>query len=105
MASGGEFGGNGFLVPARNTALVVWCLAQSLRVAEMGTLMGTGLYNEPGGAWLPSFAYSTRMRVQLLAWKVGRTPSGFATANSHDVAPAIPRDFTMIGHLAGNFAM
>ena len=57
MASGGEFGGNGFLVPARNTALLVWCLAQGLRIAELHSLMGTGLYNEPRGAWLPSFAY------------------------------------------------
>jgi ribosomal protein S18 acetylase RimI-like enzyme len=57
MASGGEFGGNGFLFPARNTALLVWCLAQGLRIAELHTLMVTGLYNEPRGAWLPSFVY------------------------------------------------
>jgi ribosomal protein S18 acetylase RimI-like enzyme len=57
MASGGEFGGNGFLVPARNIDLLVWCLAQGLRVAELHTLMGTGLYSEPRGAWLPSLAY------------------------------------------------
>ena len=28
-----------------------------LRVEDLCTLMGTGLYNEPKGAWLPSFTY------------------------------------------------
>jgi len=57
MASGADLRGNGFLVPARNSALLVWCLAQGLRIAELHTLMGTGQYNEPQGAWLPSSAH------------------------------------------------
>jgi hypothetical protein len=34
-----------------------WCLASGLRIVQQSTLMTTGLYSEPVGAWLPSIAY------------------------------------------------
>jgi len=52
-----EFAGPGFLLPARNTELFRWCLNQGLRVVEPMTLMTTGLYSEPAGAFLPSILY------------------------------------------------
>ena len=57
IASADGFGGAGILVPTRNQALFRWCLAQGLRVVEPMTLMSTGLYSEPDGAWLPSIAF------------------------------------------------
>ena len=52
-----EFGGPGFLVPARNHELFRWCLNHELRVVQVMTLMTVGLYNEPAGAYLPSVLY------------------------------------------------
>jgi predicted N-acetyltransferase YhbS len=52
-----EFQGPGILVPTRNAALFHWCLENRLRVVQPMTLMTTGLYNEPGGAYLPSILY------------------------------------------------
>ena len=52
-----EFGGPGFLVPARNGELYRFCLAHGLRVVYVMTLMTRGLYNEPAGAYLPSVLY------------------------------------------------
>jgi len=49
--------GPGFLLPTRNTELFRWCLEQGLRVGQVMTLMSTGLYNEPAGAYLPSILY------------------------------------------------
>jgi hypothetical protein len=49
--------GLGILVPSRNTELLGWCLANGLTIVQQSTLMTTGLYNEPTGAWLPSIAY------------------------------------------------
>lgn len=57
IASAESFGGPGILVPTRNSALFRWCLANGLRVVQPMTLMSTGLYNEPVGAWLPSILY------------------------------------------------
>jgi predicted N-acetyltransferase YhbS len=57
IAAAPAFGGPGILVPSRNTALFHWCLKQGLRVVEPLTLMTTGLYNEPSGAFIPSIAY------------------------------------------------
>jgi hypothetical protein len=57
IADAGEFGGPGFLLPSRNTELLRWCLAHGLRIGQMMTLMATGLYNEPAGAFLPSIAF------------------------------------------------
>jgi len=49
--------GPGLLVPMRNGALMRWCLDQGLRITQTLTLMSTGLYNQPEGAWLPSVIY------------------------------------------------
>jgi len=51
------FGGPGFLLPSRNTELFQWCLAHGLRMVQPLTLMTTGLYNEPKGAYLPSILF------------------------------------------------
>jgi predicted N-acetyltransferase YhbS len=57
IASAESFGGPGILVPARNTALLRWCLANDLRVVQPMTLMSMGLYNEPAGVSLPSISF------------------------------------------------
>lgn len=57
LASAESFGGPGFLLPTRNTELFRWCLSNGLRVVEPMTLMSTGLYNDPAGAWLPSILF------------------------------------------------
>jgi hypothetical protein len=49
--------GPGFLLPARNTALLRWCLEARLRVVQPMTLMSVGAYAEPVGAYLPSVVY------------------------------------------------
>lgn len=51
------FGGAGILVPARNGAILRWCLEGGLRVVQVMTLMTIGLYNEPAGAYMPSVLY------------------------------------------------
>ncbi len=57
IAASGEVGPPGILVPSRNGELFRWCLDQGLRVTQTMTLMTQGLYNEPGGAWMPSILY------------------------------------------------
>jgi predicted N-acetyltransferase YhbS len=57
IASVDSFAGPGILVPTRNAGLFRWCLANGLRVVEPMTLMSTGLYNEPAGAFLPSVLF------------------------------------------------
>jgi ribosomal protein S18 acetylase RimI-like enzyme len=57
IASAESFAGPGILVPSRNHGLMRWCLANGLRVVQPMTLMSTGLYNEPAGAWLPSIFF------------------------------------------------
>lgn len=57
IASAESFAGPGILVPSRNSALLRWCLANGLRVVQPMTLMTTGLYNDPAGAWLPSVLF------------------------------------------------
>lgn len=57
IASVESFGGSGILVPSRNAALLRWCLGNGLRIVQPMTLMSTGLYNEPAGAWLPSIFF------------------------------------------------
>jgi predicted N-acetyltransferase YhbS len=57
IASAESFTGPGILVPSRNSVLLRWCLANGLRVVQPMTLMSTGLYNEPAGAWLPSVLF------------------------------------------------
>jgi predicted N-acetyltransferase YhbS len=57
LASADEIQGLGILVPSRNYALMQWCLDSGLRIVQQSTLMTTGWYNEPQGAWLPSIVY------------------------------------------------
>jgi len=56
MAAQG-FGGPGILVPITNATLFQWCLERGLQVVQLMTLMSTGLYNRPEGAYLPSVLY------------------------------------------------
>jgi predicted N-acetyltransferase YhbS len=51
------FPGPGFLLPTRNHEMFAWCLDNGLRLIMQATLMSTGLYNEPVGAYLPSSQY------------------------------------------------
>jgi GNAT superfamily N-acetyltransferase len=57
ICSADSFGGPGILVPSRNNPLFRWCLANGLRVVQPMTLMTSGLYNDPAGAWLPSILF------------------------------------------------
>lgn len=57
IASTESFGGPGILVPSRNSSLLRWCLGNGLQVIQPMTLMSTGLYNEPSGAWFPSVLF------------------------------------------------
>ena len=57
IASAQTFGGPGILVPTRNASLFRWCLENGLRIVQPLTLMTTGLYNEPAGAYLPSILF------------------------------------------------
>ncbi len=57
IASAESFAGPGILVPSRNHVLFRWCLTNGLRVVQPLTLMSTGLYSDPSGAWLPSVLF------------------------------------------------
>jgi predicted N-acetyltransferase YhbS len=57
IAAADIFAGSGILVPTRNSALFRWCLTNGLRVVQPLTLMSTGLYNTPAGAFLPSILF------------------------------------------------
>ena len=57
IASAESFAGAGILVPSRNHLLLRWCLTNGLRVVQPLTLMSTGLYSDPSGAWLPSVLF------------------------------------------------
>jgi predicted N-acetyltransferase YhbS len=57
IGTASAFAGPGILVPLRNGPLLQWCLGHGLRVVQVMTLMTIGLYNEPGGAYLPSVLY------------------------------------------------
>jgi len=57
IASAESFGGPGILLPSRNFAVLRWCLDNGLRVVQPLTLMSTGLYNNPAGAWMPSILF------------------------------------------------
>lgn len=52
-----EFPGPGFLLPTRNHDVFEWCLNCNLKLVFQMTLMSTGLYHEPAGAYLPSILY------------------------------------------------
>jgi predicted N-acetyltransferase YhbS len=51
------FGGPGIIVPTTNGELFRWCLEKGLRVVQPLTLMTSGLYTSPQGAYLPSILY------------------------------------------------
>ena len=57
IASANAFAGPGIIVPTRNSDLFRWCLENGLRVVQPMTLMSSGLYNEPVGAYLPSILF------------------------------------------------
>jgi predicted N-acetyltransferase YhbS len=57
ICSADAFGGTGILIPTRNTELFRWCLDHDLQIIQQMSLMTTGLYNEPQGAWMPSVLY------------------------------------------------
>jgi predicted N-acetyltransferase YhbS len=57
IASAESFAGAGILVPSRNHLLLRWCLTNGLRVVQPLTLMSSGLYSDPSGAWLPSVLF------------------------------------------------
>jgi predicted N-acetyltransferase YhbS len=57
IAAAPEFTGPGFLLPTRNYEVFAWCLANGLRLVQPMTLMTTGLYNEPAGAYLVCVLY------------------------------------------------
>jgi predicted N-acetyltransferase YhbS len=57
IASAESFGGPGILVPSRNAELFRWCLSNGLRVTQPMTLMTSGLYNDPAGAYIPSILF------------------------------------------------
>jgi predicted N-acetyltransferase YhbS len=57
IGAASSFLGPGFLLPSRNSELFRWCLEHGLRVVQPMTLMSTGLYNEPVGAFLASVLY------------------------------------------------
>jgi GNAT superfamily N-acetyltransferase len=57
IAAAPEYAGPGFFVPTRNADLFRWCLTNGLRIVQPMTLMSTGLYNEPSGAFLPSVIF------------------------------------------------
>jgi hypothetical protein len=46
-----------FLLPARQSELLRWALAEGLRVVKPMTYMTAGEYREPDGAWIPSVLY------------------------------------------------
>jgi GNAT superfamily N-acetyltransferase len=57
LASAEAFVGLGILLPSRNSDLLRWSLEHGLRIVQQSTLMTTGLYNEPDGAYLPSILF------------------------------------------------
>jgi hypothetical protein len=57
IAAATSFSGPGFMAPIRNAELFRWWLEHGLRVVLPMTLMSTGPYTEPKGAFFPSFLY------------------------------------------------
>jgi hypothetical protein len=46
-----------FILPVRSVDFFRWCLSEGLRVNKPMSLMSTGEYHEPQGAWYPSVVY------------------------------------------------
>lgn len=57
IAAADHISGPGLLLPSRNGEVFRWCLGRGLRFVQPLTLMSTGLYNEPRGAFLPSILF------------------------------------------------
>jgi len=57
IAAAPDFTGPGFLLPTRNYEVFAWCLANGSTLVAPMTLMTTGLYNEPAGAYLVCVLY------------------------------------------------
>jgi hypothetical protein len=57
LAAARHISGPGFLLPSRNSEVFRWCLSHGLRVIQPMTLMSTGLYSEPRGAFVPSILF------------------------------------------------
>ena len=57
IAAAPEFGGPGFLLPARNVEVFNWCTERGLRVVQLMTLMTQGDYQHPTRPFLPSILY------------------------------------------------
>jgi predicted N-acetyltransferase YhbS len=57
VAAAERISGPGFLLPSRNGEAFRWCLSRGLKVVQPMTLMSTGLYNEPRGAFIPSILF------------------------------------------------
>ena len=57
IAGAERISGPGMLLPSRNGEVFRWCLGRGLRVIQPMTLMSTGLYNEPRGAFMPSILF------------------------------------------------
>jgi len=57
IMAAGELKGPGILVPTTNDDLFRWCLEHGLEVVHVMTLMSTGIYSTPRGAFLPSVLY------------------------------------------------
>jgi predicted N-acetyltransferase YhbS len=57
LAAADRISGPGLLLPSRNAEVFRWCLSRGLRVVQPMTLMSTGLYNEPRGAFVPSILF------------------------------------------------
>lgn len=57
IAATKEYKGAGFLLPARNHELLMWCLSNNLKVVMSMVHMTIGLYNNPQGAYLPGILY------------------------------------------------
>ena len=57
IAAAPEFGGPGFLLPARNIEVFNWCTQRGLRIVQLMTLMTQGDYQDPRRPFLPSVLY------------------------------------------------
>jgi predicted N-acetyltransferase YhbS len=57
IAAAPEFGGPGFLLPARNLDVFDWCTERGLGVVHLMTLMTRGAYQEPARPFLTSIYY------------------------------------------------
>lgn len=57
IAAAPEFGGPGFLLPARNIEVLNWCTQRGLRIVQLMTLMTQGDYQNPMRPFLASILY------------------------------------------------